>query len=133
MSVERVGIAFEPDLLKKFDLLIRKKGYKSRSEAIRDLVRKSIIESDVASEKGDVLGTVTIVYDHEIHNVPDKLLHIQHRYQAEILATSHTHIDTRTCLEVLVVRGKHKIVKKLADSLIAVKGVKTGELVIAKT
>ena len=132
MTVERVGVSFEPELLSRFEKLIRKKGYTNRSEAIRDLVRKSIIESEIESEKGDVIGTLTIIYDHDVGDVTNKLLHTQHHHHSEISSTTHIHVDEQNCLEVLVVRGKAKSVIKLADNIKAIKGVKHGELVITK-
>jgi len=133
MVVERVGVSFEPELLDKFDKLIATQGYTNRSEAIRDLVRKAIIDSDIQSEKGEVVGTITFVYDHDVGDVTHKLMHLQHHHHTEITFTSHIHVDEQTCLEVLVVRGKAKDVRKLADNIKAVKGVKTGELIVTKT
>jgi len=133
MTVERVGVSFEPELLKKFDALIESKGYSNRSEAIRDLVRKSIIEAEIKTEKGIVIGTLTIIYDHDVGDVTNRLLHLQHHHHSEISSTTHIHVDEHTCLEVLVVRGKAKDVRKLADNIKAIKGVRHGELVITKT
>jgi CopG family nickel-responsive transcriptional regulator len=132
MTVERVGVSLERELLAKFDDLIRVKGYTNRSEAIRDLIRKSIIESEIQTGKGNVIGALTIIYDHDVGDVTNRLLHIQHHYQSEISTTTHIHVDEHICLEVLVVRGKVKDVKKLTDNIKAVKGVKHGELVITK-
>jgi len=132
VGVERVGVSFEPELLADFDKLIAGKGYTNRSEAIRDLVRKAIIEDSIAAEKGEVIGTLTIIYDHHEGDVTDKLLHIQHHHHAEISSTTHIHIDEKLCLEVLVVRGKVKNVRTLADHIKALKGVKHGEMVITK-
>jgi CopG family nickel-responsive transcriptional regulator len=132
VGVERVGVSFEPELLDKFDKLIKSKGYTNRSEAVRDLVRKAIIESEVDSVKGSVIGTLTIIYDHEIGDVTNKLLHLQHHHHAEISSTTHIHVDEQICLEVLVVRGKAKNVRELADNIKSIKGVKHGELVITK-
>ncbi|UCH89623.1 MAG: nickel-responsive transcriptional regulator NikR [Thermoplasmata archaeon] len=133
MGVERVGVSFEPELLDKFDGLIKAKGYTNRSEAIRDLVRKAIIESEVEAVKGNVIGTITIIYDHDIGDVTNKLLHLQHHHHAEISSTTHIHVDKHRCLEVLVVRGNAKAVKSLSDNIKSIKGVKHGELVITKT
>ena len=132
MTVERVGVSFEPELLKNFDELIALKGYSNRSEAIRDLVRKSIIEADIETEKGEVIGTLTFVYDHDAGDVTHKLMHMQHHHHSEVSLTTHVHVDEHTCLEVLVVRGKAKNVRKLAENIKAIKGVKHGELVITK-
>ncbi len=133
MSVERVGVSFEPVLLNKFDILIKKRGYTNRSEAIRDLVRKEIIESGIKEEDSEVIGTLTIIYDHDIGNVSDKLLHLQHHNLKEIIFTTHIHVDNRICLEIVVIRGQSSRVKKFAENVKALKGVKHGQLVITKT
>jgi CopG family nickel-responsive transcriptional regulator len=132
MGVDRVGVSLERELLAKFDDMIRVKGYTNRSEAIRDLIRKSIIESEIQTGKGNVIGALTIIYDHDVGDVTNRLLHIQHHYQSDISTTTHIHVDEHLCLEVLIVRGNVKDVKKLADSIKAVKGVKHGELVVTK-
>jgi CopG family nickel-responsive transcriptional regulator len=130
MAIERVGVAFEPELLRDFDLLIRKKGYASRSEAVRDLVRRSIIESAVKDDGSEVIGTLTIIYDHDAPGVTDRLLDIQHRHHEEIMTNTHIHLDESGCLEVLIVRGRSRAVRTLADNIKALKGVRHGELVI---
>jgi len=132
MTVERVGVSFEPELLTKFDKLIKAKGYTNRSEAIRSLVRKSLIESEIEAEKGDVIGTIAIIYDHDVGNVTNKLLHLQHHHPGEISSTTHIHIDEHRCFEVLIVRGKANVVRRLADNIKAIKGVRHGELFITK-
>jgi CopG family nickel-responsive transcriptional regulator len=133
MTVERVGVSFEPELLEKFDALTKEKGYTNRSEAIRDLVRKSIIESDIEDENEDVIGTLTIIYDHDVGDVTNELQHFQHFHLSEIIATTHVHVEKHNCLEVLVVRGKARSIRKLADHIRAIKGVKHGELVTTKS
>jgi CopG family nickel-responsive transcriptional regulator len=133
MGVERIGVSLEPELLAKFDVLIMKKGYTNRSEAIRDLVRKSLIEAKVRSPTGNVIGTITILYDHDLGNVTDRLLHLQHHHHSEIQSTTHIHVDEHNCLEVLVVRGKAAEITELADQIKALKGVKHGELVLTRT
>lgn len=133
MGVERVGVSFEPELLTKFDQLIKSKGYTNRSEAIRDLVRKSLLEAEVERGKGNVIGTLTIIYDHDVGDVTNRLLHLQHHHHGEISSTTHIHVDEHKCLEVLVVRGSAKNVRKMADNIRAIKGVEHGELVITKS
>ena len=132
MTVERVGVSFEPELLEKFDVMIKNKGYTNRSEAIRDLVRKSIMESEIKAEKGDVIGTLTFIYDHDEGDVTHKFLHLQHHHHTEISSTTHIHVNEDICLEVLIVKGKAKNVRKLAEIIKALKGVKHGELVVTK-
>ncbi len=133
MSVERVGVSFEPKLLNKFDVLIKKKGYSNRSEAIRDLIRKEILESEIKEEEGEVIGTLTIIYNHEIGNITNALLHLQHHHHNEITFTTHIHVDEQTCLEIVVIRGLLSQVKNFSEHIKAIKGVKYGQLAIIKT
>jgi CopG family transcriptional regulator, nickel-responsive regulator len=126
----RFGISIDDKLLKSFDLLIEEKGYLNRSEAIRDLIRASLVET--TWEKGDeeTVGTVTLVYNHHVRDLSDKLTEQQHSHHDQIVSSLHVHLDAHNCLEVLVVRGKAREVKKIADELIGVKGVKHGKLVM---
>jgi CopG family nickel-responsive transcriptional regulator len=133
MPVERVGVSFEPELLESFDEMIKKKGYGSRSEAIRDLIRKALIESKIDEGDSEVLGTLTYVYDHHEGEVNNRLLDLQHDHHHEILFTTHVHMDHDMCLEVLIVKGKAVKVRSLTDSIKAIKGVKHGELVITRS
>jgi len=132
MPIERVGVSFEPRLLSKFDTLLKKRGYTNRSEAIRDLIRKEIIESEMKEEDCTVIGTLTIIYDHEIGNITNKLLHLQHHHHQEITFTTHIHVDDRTCLEIVVIRGQLSRVRKFSENIKALKGVKHGQLAITK-
>ncbi len=131
-NVVRVGVSFDPELLKSFDGLIKKKGYQNRSEAIRDLVRKDIAESEIRKGKGVAVGTLTYIYDHDYSDLLHKLLHLQHHHndQSTILASTHIHMDEKNCLEVMVIRGPFNQVQKLADEIRALKGVLFGELVV---
>ncbi|UCD92791.1 MAG: nickel-responsive transcriptional regulator NikR [Methanobacteriota archaeon] len=129
-NVTRIGVSLEPDLLKKFDKLIEKKGYGNRSKAMRDLIRKALVTETY--EKGDkqVYGTITMVYDHHVGGLTSKLLQYQHDYRNNIMTTSHVHLDHDNCLEVVVVKGKAKSVKEMADKIASVRGVRHGELSI---
>ena len=131
MTVQRVGVSFEPELLEHFDRVIAQKGYVNRSEAIRDLVRDCIAEEALQRESGNVMGTLTIIYDHDVSDVTNKLLHLEHGHLAEILSTTHIHVTRHLCLEVLVIRGEASKARALADRIMALKGVKQGELVLA--
>jgi len=133
MAVERVGISFEPELLREFDSLIKKKGYTNRSEAVRDLVRRAMVEAGTDDDDGEAIGSLTIIYDHEAGGLTDRLLNLQHQHHSEISSTTHIHVDENTCLEVLIVKGKVKDVRRLADNIKALRGVKHGELVLTKT
>jgi CopG family nickel-responsive transcriptional regulator len=132
-KITRFGISIEPDLIKKFDTSIKKEGYTNRSEAIRDLIRKDLIAEKNKNPDEEAIGTLTMLYDHHIGNLTDKLLDIQHSHTKEILVTTHIHIDHHNCLEVLVLSGKIGEIQKLADKIKALKGIKHGELVITKS
>ena len=129
-KVTRIGVSLEPDLLKKFDHLIKKKGYGTRSKAVRDLIRKELVKEVAVAENKQVYGTITMVYDHHIGGVTDKLLTYQHDYRDNIMTTSHVHLDHDNCLEVVVVKGKAKSVKEMADKIASIRGVRHGELSI---
>jgi CopG family nickel-responsive transcriptional regulator len=131
MSVlSRIGVAIDSDLLKKFDRRIARRGYTNRSEAFRDLIRDDLVEQNWASPESNVVGTVTLVYDHHVRQLSEKLTSIQHEFHHSILSSLHVHLDHDHCLEVIVVRGKSAEVRKVADSLISAKGVKHGRLTI---
>jgi CopG family nickel-responsive transcriptional regulator len=129
-KITRFGVSIEPDLLEKFDRMMKKKGYTNRSEAIRDIVREHLIVEYVKDPSAEVIGTLTMIYDHHAGPLVERLLEIQHDHYQEILTTTHIHIDHTTCLEVLVLRGKTQKIQKLGDTIKALKGIKHGELVI---
>src|SRR5579872_7317961 len=132
-GLSRIGVAIDTDLLDKFDHLIGQRGYTNRSEAFRDLIRDELVEQTWESPHSNVVGTVTLVYDHHVRMLNEKLTDLQHDHHRSILSTLHVHLDHDNCLEVLVVRGKAAEVQKIADALISTKGVKHGRLTIAST
>jgi CopG family nickel-responsive transcriptional regulator len=129
-GLSRIGVAIDSDLLDKFDRLIGQRGYTNRSEAFRDMMRDELVEQTWESPDSYVVGTVTLVYDHHVRLLNEKLTAIQHDHHHAILSTLHVHLDHDNCLEVLVVRGKSAEVRKVADHLISTKGVKHGRLTI---
>jgi CopG family nickel-responsive transcriptional regulator len=132
-GLSRIGVAIDSDLLDKFDTLIGQRGYTNRSEAFRDLIRDELVEKTWESPESQVVGTVTLVYDHHVRLLNEKLTGIQHDFHHSILSTLHVHLDHDNCLEVLVVRGRSADVRKVADVLISTKGVKHGRLTITTT
>jgi len=132
-ELSRIGVAIDSDLLDRFDRLIGQRGYTNRSEAFRDLIRDELVEQTWESPESLVVGTVTLVYDHHVRLLNEKLTSIQHDHHHAILSTLHVHLDHDHCLEVLVVRGKSAEVRKVADVLISTKGVKHGRLTITTT
>lgn len=129
-ELSRIGVAIDSDLLEKFDELIAHRGYSNRSEAFRDLIRGELVEEAWAKPDSPVVGTVTLVYDHHVRLLNEKLTEMQHKHYDHILSSLHVHLDHDNCLEVLVVRGKASEVRAIADHLISTKGVKHGRLTV---
>jgi CopG family nickel-responsive transcriptional regulator len=132
-DLSRIGVAIDSDLLTKFDEHITRRGYTNRSEAFRDLIRDELVEQTWESPDSPVVGTVTLVYDHHVRLLNEKLTDMQHDHFHHILSTLHVHLDHNNCLEVLVVKGNAGEVRKIADALISTKGVKHGRLTITTT
>ena len=131
-SLVRTGISLDSELLARFDRTIAKKGYGSRSEAIRDLVRELAVATDVAQNE-PVVATLTVVYDHHRPKLSEQLIAAQHHYHGKVLATTHIHLDARNCLEVIIVKGRGSEVQELADHILSLRGVKHGKLVMTTT
>ncbi len=132
-QLSRIGVAIDSDLLRKFDALIAKRGYTNRSEAFRDLIRNELVEKTWQSPDSQVVASVTIVYDHHVRLLSEKLTEMQHEHYHHILSTMHVHLDHDNCLEVIVLKGKASAVQRIADALISAKGVKHGRLTITSS
>jgi CopG family nickel-responsive transcriptional regulator len=126
----RFGISIPRPLLESFDRLVEGAGYANRSEAIRDLIRNRLVEASWEAGTGEMIGTLTLVYDHHVHELGDALTEIQHQHHAAILSTLHIHLDAHLCLEVLVLRGAVEVIKRIADTLTVMRGVKHGKLTV---
>lgn len=127
--MERYTITIQEDLLKRFDESIGKKGYANRSEAIRDLIRDSLVDDEWAEEGEKVAATVTLVYDHHTSDLGGKLTDLQHHAGGMVVASTHVHLDNDNCLEVVIIRGRCNEVRKLAEKMVALRGVKHGKIV----
>jgi CopG family nickel-responsive transcriptional regulator len=128
-KLSRFGVSLEEELLKFFDRSIRELGYANRSEAIRDLIRDHLIQKRVARAGENVIGVVSLVYDHRTHRLGDLLADMQHKAKVAVSASLHIHLDENNCLEVIVIRGPAERVHEVAGKLIATKGVQNGKLV----
>lgn len=128
----RFGVSLGDHLLKAFDRHIERRKYTNRSEAVRDLIRDNLVGEEWDHDR-ETVGTVTFVYDHHVPDLTRKLTHIQHDFQGHIMAGMHVHLDHDHCLEVLVVKGKGSAIRKVADALVSVKGVKHGKLTMTTT
>ncbi|HEC93404.1 MAG TPA: nickel-responsive transcriptional regulator NikR [Candidatus Atribacteria bacterium] len=131
-EIIRFGVSLEKELLEKFDRLIKDKKYPNRSEAIRDLIRENLVKREWVEGK-DVAGAITLVFDHHKRELVNTLTDIQHDFHKLIISSQHIHLDHDNCLEIIVVRGKPRDARELADKLRATKGVKYGALSIATT
>jgi len=125
-AITRFGVSLEQGLLAKFDRLIGRKGYPNRSEAIRDLIRNSLVRDQWEDGDADAVGTLTLVYDHGTRELEERLTELQHANYKVIVSTLHVHLDPHHCLEVLVLRGKAGLLKAIADRLTGTRGVKHG-------
>lgn len=132
-DVIKFGVSMSQKLLESFDNLIVNKGYTNRSEAIRDLIREKLVELEWEDEKKETAGTITLVYDHETRELLDRLTHFQHQHVDLIISTTHVHLDEHNCLEAIIVKGKAKEIKDIADKLLSIKGVKHGKLIMTTT
>jgi len=128
-QLSRTGVSLEDDLLKEFDRLIAKRGYANRSEAFRDLIREALLSESVESNK-PVVGTLTLVYDHHVPNLAQKLTEVQHTAGTMVLAATHVHLDHHYCLEVIIMKGRGKEIQAVADGMLALRGVELGKLVL---
>lgn len=131
--LKRFGVSIPADLVDAFDRLIAAKGYPNRSEAVRDLMRDALVENEWENNAGEVVGTVTIVYNHEARELWRKMTRLQHQAVDAVICTTHVHLDEHHCMEVIVVRGSAAEVRAIADRLISMKGVKHGKLVCTTT
>jgi len=130
----RFGVAMDEDLLGRFDDLVARRGTAAnRSEAIRDLVRDALVDAEWEASEEEIVGTVTMVFDHHANDLAERLDTIQHAHHEQVISTLHVHLDAHNCLEVLVIRGTSGDVRDIADSLLGTKGVKHGKLVTTTT
>lgn len=129
----RFGVSIEDTLLDKFDRLIAERNYKNRSEAIRDLIRNELVNQQWKEETGEAVGTITLMYDHHVRELSGTLTSVQHQFSEEIISTTHIHLDHHNCLEILALKGEIQKIRKIANNLLAIKGVKHGKLVMTMT
>lgn len=131
-QLRRTGVSLEDGLLKEFDRLIARRKYENRSEAIRDLIREALLGESVDSNR-PVVGTLTLVYDHHVPGLSQKLTEIQHGAGVMVLAATHVHLDHHSCLEVIIMKGRSKEIQAIADRMIALRGVDLGKLVLTNS
>ncbi len=128
-EITRFGVSIEQDLLENYDRLIGERGYATRSEALRDLIRDALVGQKIESQKHtQVLGSLTLVYDHHASNLVQEMGEIQHRFHNLVLSVMHLHVSHDDCMEVIALRGKVGDIVKLSNGLLSLKGIKHGKL-----
>ena len=130
-GITRISMSLPKILLNSFDETSKKKGYFKRSEAIRVALRNFILDSKWTTEENAVLvGTISMVYDHEVRSLVDKLIDIQHSSGVIVKASLHLHLDEHNCMEIIAMEGKAKELKKISETMISKKGVKNLKLTV---
>ena len=136
-EIERIGVSLDKELLSMFDKLIVGQGYKSRSEAIRDLVRRQLSEERLENPKAKAVAAVVLVYDHHSTKLTESLIGLQHTHNSDstqqVISSMHVHLDEHDCLEVIILRGRVGEINNIADSILSMKGVKLGRVNIVAT
>ena len=131
-ELERIGISLDNELLAEFDELIARQGYQSRSEAIRDLVRRQISRKQLENPDAEAIGAVFLVYDHHAAKITESLIELQHSHTntgaLQIISSLHVHLDEHDCLEIIVLRGCVGEINKVAENILSFKGVKLGRI-----
>ena len=127
-ALQRFGVSMPEGLLKAFDEHIGLEGYTNRSEALRDVVRDHLIAGRWADSQAEVVGVITLVYDHHAYGLDEHLTEFQHQRHEVVVCSTPVHLDRQNCVEVIVVRGKGAEVQALADRLMSMRGVKHGQL-----
>jgi CopG family nickel-responsive transcriptional regulator len=129
MQVKRFGVSLEEDILTSLDELVKKNKFPNRSQAIRNLIKGTLVSEKVDKNK-IVAGAIVIVYDHHRRELNSKLMNVQHDFHELILSTQHVHLAHDLCLETIAVKGKAQLLLTLADKIIGTKGIKHGKLVM---
>jgi len=130
-EIIRFGVSIEQDLLENYDRLIAERGYATRSEALRDLIREALIQQKIEMKsETQALGSLTLVYDHHASNLLQEMTQIQHNFHELILSVMHLHVNHNDCLEVIALRGVVAEIAALANGLLSLKGIKNGKLFI---
>lgn len=132
MPVKRFGVSLDEKTLQRLDHLVVEKQFPNRSQAIRFLIEKNVVEQKWEDNR-EVAGAVVLVFDHHKRNLSDRSVNIQHDHHKLVLSVMHVHLDHNHCLETIAVKGKANELTSLAEKLIGMKGIKHGELMMTET
>lgn len=132
-NIERIGVSLEKDLLAVFDNLISEKGYKNRSEAIRDLIREHLSQQKIEHKKTPAIGAIFLVYDHHTAHISNVFKRLRHDKPIKTVSSLHVYIDRHNCLEILIVRGLAADINSMGEKMISLRGVKHGYINLVAT
>ena len=132
-KVERIGVSLDKKLLSKFDKLIVKQGYQSRSEAMRDLIRQQLSSEQLTNPKAKAVAAVCIIYDHHSTKLMQKLTGLQHSHLLQTICSTHVHLDDYNCMEIVILKGRVGEINKMAESILSLKDVKLGKVNLVAT
>jgi CopG family nickel-responsive transcriptional regulator len=133
LTLERITIAIDSELLESFEELLDRRNLGNRSEVIRDLIRRCLVDDAIEHGEGEAVASLTLLYDHEQRELAERLVEAGHTHRARVLSTLHVHLDHRLCLEVQILQGEPAVLRRYADRLLGLRGVKHGELVLSST
>ncbi|MCK9461731.1 MAG: nickel-responsive transcriptional regulator NikR [Proteobacteria bacterium] len=131
-KLTRFSVSIESELLERFLRISDERGWENRSEAVRHLMREALVREEW-SGSDEIVGTITLVYDHHKRELTERLTSIQHDHHDAVLAATHIHLDHDNCLEMIAVKGTASVVQEIADALIGSRGVKHGTLTATTT
>lgn len=131
-DLARVSLSLEESLLESLAKLVEENGYENRSEYIRDLIRDQLTREQWKSG-GEVIGTLTLIYNHHQRGVTEKLVDLQHHSGEHVLASTHVHISHEICAEMIMLRGHGAGIVKLANAMKKLRGVLHAELAMSTT
>ena len=129
-DLTRTALAIDVELLKKFDRWMAAHGYTNRSEAVRDLIRAALVEAQWRNPRAKVVAVLSVIYDHASRALAQELTTIQHRDHHAVLCSQHVHLDDHLCLEAIVMQGTARQLRRLADTIVATRGVMAGKLTL---
>ncbi len=129
-KLSRTTLAIDQDLLRKFSKWMTGRGYTNRSEAVRDLIRSALVRAQWRNPRARVVATLSILYDHERRELAQHLTKLQHADHRAILCSQHVHLDEHNCLEVIILQGTSRQLRRVTGVISATRGVKAGELTL---
>jgi CopG family nickel-responsive transcriptional regulator len=129
MTVKRFGVSLEEDLLKKLDRIVKEERFPNRSRALRYLINQHKTNIGISDDE-KVTGAIVLVYDHRIMRLHSEIASLQHEYNCMALSSQHIHLDEKNCIETIAVKGTANKVVKLSNKLLALKGIRHGNLIL---